>query len=52
MAAGIDLFRWCVLPGRPFPGASLGLATIIVVGLLGASLACFRTIEKTVTDSI
>ena len=52
MAAGIDLFRWCVLPDRPFPGASLGLATIIVVGLLGASLACFRTIEKTVTDSI
>lgn len=52
LAPIIEFFRWCVLPGRPFPAVPLGVATVVVAAALVASLAFFRTVERSVADSI
>lgn len=51
MSGIVEGFRWCLL-GRPAPGPTLALSSLIVVVVLVTSLWYFQRVERTLADRL
>jgi lipopolysaccharide transport system permease protein len=52
MVGIIDGFRWCLLPGAPFPTESLACSIVLTVLVTWLGVYYFRSMEKALADAL